>query len=211
MQLASNSKQGTERDINEDCIGIKQLDNDFYLLIVADGMGGLQLGEKAAGIVVDSIIESFNVSNETDLTETSIMEALRLADSNMRNLKSDLKCKTGATVALALVCKSQLLYSWQGNVRIYLYRDNDWFQLTTDHALSTGYGEKRLTRCLKGIGLRNDIPIKRLNLNPEECIMICSDGYYEALDILPDPHDITAPFENMTFKDDASYIFINNS
>lgn len=30
MQLASNSKQGTERDINEDCIGIKQLDNGFY-------------------------------------------------------------------------------------------------------------------------------------------------------------------------------------
>lgn len=210
MQLTSNSKLGTERDINEDCICSKQLDNGFYLLTVADGMGGLALGEKAAGIVVDSIIESFYVSYETDLTETSIMEALRLADSNISDLRSDFKCKTGATVAVALVDKLQLLYSWQGNVRIYLYRDNNWIQLTTDHALSTGYGEKRMTRCLKGSGLRNDIPIKRLNLNPEECIMICSDGYYEAFDILPDPHDIPTSFENMTFKDDASYIFISS-
>lgn len=208
MHITSNSIQGTERNINKDCICTKLLDNGFYLLVVADGMGGFELGEKAAGIVVDSIIESFNVCDKTDLTDNRIIEGLRFADSNISDLKSLFKCKTGATVAIALIDSTQLIYSWQGNVRIYLYKDNNWIPLTTDHALSTGYGEKRVTRCLKGTGLRNDIPVKRINLNIGESVVICSDGYYEAFNILPNPHDIAVSSGKMKFKDDASYILI---
>jgi len=51
---------GKVRDHNEDSVTILKNDNNEYLLIVADGMGGHRAGEVASSIVVTHMGKRFN-------------------------------------------------------------------------------------------------------------------------------------------------------
>jgi hypothetical protein len=71
-----------------------------------------------------------------------------------------------------------MFYTWQGNVRIYLKNDNGLSILTSDHILDVGYGQTRVTRCIKGTGLREDIPVKVIKLTRNENVFFYTNGFY---------------------------------
>ena len=55
--------------------------------------------------------------------------------------------------------------------------------LTKDHMLNIGYGQTALSRCIKGSGLRDDIPTIRHQLKTNDKIFLCSDGFYKISEI----------------------------
>ncbi|MBS7368428.1 MAG: SpoIIE family protein phosphatase, partial [Prevotella sp.] len=145
------------------------------LVIIADGMGGLSLGAEAAECVCEGIAEYVSKNLEAD---NLWQEAFKYADKKLHELSLANHSNMGAAVT-ALIIKATLCeVAWQGNVRLYLYRDNQLLQLTTDHIMNIGYGQKMLTRCLKGGGLRDDVPTKNIPLQTDDILFLCTDGFY---------------------------------
>ena len=159
---------------NEDYCKVVELEGRT-LVIMADGMGGLSLGAEAAECVCEGIAEYVSKNLEAD---NLWQEAFNYADNKLHELSLANHSNMGAAVTALIITETSCEVAWQGNVRLYLYRDNQLLQLTTDHIMNIGYGQKRLTRCLKGGGLRDDVPTKNIPLQTDDILFLCTDGFY---------------------------------
>ena len=159
---------------NEDYCKVVELEGRT-LVIIADGMGGLSLGAEAAECVCEGIAEYVSKNLEAD---NLWQEAFKYADKKLHKLSLANHSNMGAAVTALIITAISCEVAWQGNVRLYLYRDNQLLQLTTDHIMNIGYGQKMLTRCLKGGGLRDDVPTKNIPLQTDDILFLCTDGFY---------------------------------
>ena len=159
---------------NEDYCKVVELEGRT-LVIMADGMGGLSLGVEAAECVCEGIAEYVSKNLEAD---NLWQEAFNYADNKLHELSLANHSNMGAAVTALIITATSCEVAWQGNVRLYLYRDNQLLQLTTDHIMNIGYGQKMLTRCLKGGGLRDDVPTKNIPLQTDDILFLCTDGFY---------------------------------
>ena len=159
---------------NEDYCKVVELEGRT-LVIMADGMGGLSLGAEAAECVCEGIAEYVSKNLEAD---NLWQEAFKYADKKLHKLSLANHSNMGAAVTALIITETSCEVAWQGNVRLYLYRDNQLQQLTTDHVMDMGYGQKMLTRCLKGGGLRDDVPTKNIPLQTDDILFLCTDGFY---------------------------------
>lgn len=160
---------------NEDCCKVVELEG-HTLAVMADGMGGLSLGEEAAACVCDSLAEYVaNNMGSDDLWHN----AFSYADNKLRELSVAKRSNMGAAVTALIVSDSSFEVAWQGNVRLYVRRGGVDEQVTTDHVMDSGYGRKMLTRCLKGAGLRDNVATKKESLLDVNHLCLCTDGYYE--------------------------------
>lgn len=159
---------------NEDYCKVVELEGRT-LVIMADGMGGLSLGTEAAECICESIAEY--VSRNLD-TENLWQEAFRYADGKLRERSIANHSNMGAAVTALIITDTTCEVVWQGNVRLYLHRANQLQQITSDHVMGIGYGQKMLTRCLKGGGLRGDIPTLIIPLQADDTLYLCTDGFY---------------------------------
>lgn len=159
---------------NEDYCKVVELEGRT-LVIMADGMGGLSLGAEAAECVCEGIAEYVSKNLEADKLW---QEAFKYADNKLHELSLANHSNMGAAVTALIITAISCEVAWQGNVRLYLYRDNQLLQLTTDHIMNIGYGQKMLTRCLKGGGLRDDVPTKNIPLQTDDILFLCTDGFY---------------------------------
>ena len=159
---------------NEDYCKVVELEGRT-LVIMADGMGGLSLGAEAAECVCEGIAEYVSKNLEAD---NLWQEAFKYADKKLHELSLANHSNMGAAVTALIITATSCEVAWQGNVRLYLYRDNQLLQLTTDHIMNIGYGQKMLTRCLKGGGLRDDVPTKNIPLQTDDILFLCTDGFY---------------------------------
>ena len=159
---------------NEDYCKVVELEGRT-LVIMADGMGGLSLGVEAAECVCEGIAEYVSKNLEAD---NLWQEAFKYADKKLHELSLANHSNMGAAVTALIITAISCEVAWQGNVRLYLYRDNHLQQLTTDHVMDIGYGQKMLTRCLKGGGLRDDVPTKNIPLQTDDILFLCTDGFY---------------------------------
>lgn len=159
---------------NEDYCKVVELEGRT-LVIMADGMGGLSFGAEAAECVCKGIAEY--VSKNLDAGNLW-QEAFKYADNKLHELSLANHSNMGAAVTALIITETSCEVAWQGNVRLYLYRDNQLQQRTTDHVMDIGYGQKMLTRCLKGGGLRDDVPTKNIPLQTDDILFLCTDGFY---------------------------------
>ena len=105
-----------------------QQDRFFFndkLFVIADGMGGLPSGDKAAETVISEVSKVQNVNDET------IHQALESA-SNICHATLD---KRGTTAVVAFVDDTDVLHvHWCGDSRAYVWHADDGLkQLTSDH------------------------------------------------------------------------------
>ncbi len=202
-------------------IGSKHYDNEDRLIVqnmgvfgisavLADGMGGLILGDVAADVVTKSVAD-YIMKNYQGYGERSILhKALEYADKELRNVSIENKSNMGAAIAVVIVLDHHLYCIWQGNVRVYVRYDNKLNLVTEDHIAHIGYGRTALTRCIKGAGLRDDIPFVDYELADDDVVFLCTDGMYNVAEsyILNSSVD-----EIMTYigspEDDASLIKIS--
>lgn len=206
------SKKGTERNINEDFASFKIVETGQYaLLAVADGMGELDYGNESSKLVVDSVIAFLEEKIGTFDGKQSLLDALNHADTLLDEFSRKNNCVSGVAIAVGVVVNDMLFFTWQGNVRIYHKDKSGWLQLTTDHKLPIGNGRYGLTRCLKGRGLRDDVPLRSNAVFPGNSILVCTDGLYEVPRCMEETVKIieSQALEcQYSFKDDATGILI---
>ena len=205
------SIRGEERNINEDFALFKICETrNSMIFAVADGMGDLDFGNVVSRIAVFSAIEYMEKNIDTFDEERIIENALDHADVKIKDFCIENRCVSGVAIAVGILHDNVLNFSWQGNVRIYLECADKWTLLTSDHKLYVGKEGYRLSRCLKGCGLRDDIPIMNIVVRDGSNLIVCTDGLYDGcadIDMMADIiRGVSDPVKK--FKDDSTGILI---
>lgn len=160
FRVAAKTDVGLERSNNEDNFQVsanlneapmKWVNNQEYslglkgaLLVVADGMGGMNAGEVASEIAINTVRELFSPENITDeivktrFTIEKFMKGVIVeADKRIKAFAKDNpeSRSMGTTIVIAWLFDGNLYVSWCGDSRAYIYNPNTGlFQITKDHS-----------------------------------------------------------------------------
>jgi protein phosphatase len=207
LRVAHAQSVGRVRDHNEDVLLTltSTFDGDekipsFGLYIVADGMGGHSLGERASAVAARSVarevtkrvylslLSDSNDNEDRVPLQEVLLEALTQANVAVREAVGE----GGTTGTAALVFNDQVIIGHVGDSRAYLITANGLEQLTRDHSLVRRLQElgqltqaeaavhpqrNVLYRAIgQGEGLEVDVYTQRLA--PDTKILLCSDGLW---------------------------------
>jgi len=152
MIVESYSVKGKSFE-NEDFLLWQHLGEDKLIAVVVDGMGGLDAGalaaRKAGEVIVSYVSEQF----VDDTPDEVLTRAIRAADEALRLIRKEMHINLGTSITALILSGRNLYFTWLGNVRVYRVVEERAQLLTEDHSVDVGYGNKKLTRCLKGIGI----------------------------------------------------------
>ena len=131
---------GKVRSHNEDSVTILKNQNDEYLLIVCDGMGGHRAGEVASSMVVTHMGKRFN-----DLASVGTeADAVNWMNDNINEVNKNIKEYAdnnpeskgmGTTVVMALLTKDFLIFGNIGDSSGFAIKDGKLHKVTHDHTL----------------------------------------------------------------------------
>lgn len=196
---------------NEVC----QLGDKGALLVVADGMGGMNAGEVASQIAIDTIREGFDSERLTPevmknrfTIEKFMNEVIVKADNNIKAMarqKPDTN-GMGTTIVIAWLLENSLYISWCGDSRAYVYNPKyGLHRLTKDHSYvqqlvdagklseeeAFDYPDSNIiTRCLSDSKQKAQPESlwKPYHVVDNDIIMLCTDGLFGMIrdaEILP--------------------------
>lgn len=177
---------------------IRTTNEDSYLCIephiyaVADGMGGHAAGEIASRIIIDTIKNRLEFVNPDDCTEERLRSVV--LEANQAILRASQENPTyngmGSTISLFYVHYGYATWAQVGDSRIYLLRNGQIYQLTSDHSLVNELLQKQkiteeeaanfphkniLTRAV-GISCNLLVDTGFCDILEHDKFLICSDG-----------------------------------
>src|SRR5688572_23311127 len=173
---------GRGRPENEDS---HLVDPDDGLYAVADGMGGHRAGEVASATAIDALKSAYLGGQRLDQAvgaANAAVFAKAAEDASLRGM--------GTTLTAIALHDSTAELGHVGDSRAYLMRDGTVTQVTEDHSLVEQLvREGRLTpeeaqnhpqRAIitRALGIDADVAVDtyRIDLEPGDRLMICSDG-----------------------------------
>lgn len=199
QSIAANEKNG-------DFILQKKI-ADGTLVLLADGMGGLDFPEQASKIVCEAILDYFKSYDASDPSKI-IQESLEYAYKTLCKACYQRKCKMGTALTLVYLTDSFLYYTSLGDVRLYHERINGTITLLTiDDVINIG-GESYLTVCINGRGYRTPIEVHQMSVQTGDRFILCSDGFYKRYDVSEYLQHRASPPLQCT-EDDCSVVDIN--
>lgn len=173
------------------------------LLVVADGMGGMNAGEVASEIAINTIKEFFSPNNITEDVieskvgiETFMKRSIVEADKRIKAAaKSNPEHRgMGTTIVIGWLLEDSLYVAWCGDSRAYIYnRINGLRQISKDHSYVQSLVDKGkishedafdypdsniITRCLSDSDqkARPDTLDHPLIVHNGDIILLCTDG-----------------------------------
>lgn len=178
-----------------------QLGKLGMLMVVADGMGGMNAGEVASQIAIDTVKAAFKTENLTGAViatpqsrQKFLEQVIKSADKNIKSeaRKDSNREGMGSTIILAWLLDDELVISWCGDSRAYLFNDKSGIRLISqDHSYVQELVNKGMltyeqtfdhpqnniiTRSL-GDPTKDAKPESRiLNVGKGDIILLCSDG-----------------------------------
>lgn len=194
MKVNTFSHKG-KREVNQDFVLIQSINSDCYLYLVADGMGGYELGEKASKAVAENIFTF--LSSLKEVFGKDIQKAINKANLSIRQLAEDTGKKLGATVGGIFLNKEVATCFWVGDVKIFHFRKDKLVFESTPHSLmneviknqSIIEKEKAIkfkhvvTRSIQGEVENSQAEILELgSIKSEDVFFICSDGVHDILE-----------------------------
>lgn len=207
LDVCGATDVGRERAVNEDAIYPDPMDGKrFYspsadllarkgqLLLVADGIGGEQVGSAASQWAIRLVAERYYALPGQDLTG-DLREAIEQTNVALhRYLKEIGATQAGSTMVAAIVHEGQLYLANVGDSRAYLLRDGVLYQQSRDHTLAQQKAERGaiaqaevandpdasvLTRALgAAVSVMVDV-FRPVSLAPGDMVVLCSDGLYD--------------------------------
>ena len=194
-ELYGSTDVGLVRDHNEDFYFIHEsnVQKDYSLLIVADGMGGHEAGEVASELSVTCFVEEFD---KLELKKVSNIEK-HLSDS-LKNANSQVFDKSketetlgmGTTFTSVLFYDNRLFFAHVGDSRAYLLRKNKMIQITQDHSWvaeqvalgiikpEDAINHPRNNIITRAIGLNSsvEVDVSSMKVYKGDILLLCSDG-----------------------------------
>ncbi len=225
VELAARTHAGKVRANNEDQFLIARLaksmrvcqtslpmeadtlfsDEEGYLLIVADGMGGAAAGEEASAMAV-STIEDFVLNtikwflhfgqHEESTLMAELRQALENADRNvMDRAEAEPSLRgMGTTLTMGFSIGTDLFILHAGDSRAYLFQEGELSRLTLDHTLvqmlidggiitpeaaRTHHRRNVVTNVVGGPSPGVHAEIHKVPLTDGDLLLLCTDGLTE--------------------------------
>ncbi len=207
MEFGARSDSGRVRGNNEDSF---RLAPELGLFVLSDGMGGLQAGEVASKLAVETVLAHCtqaeadpslayfgkHIEGVSD-TSNRIASAVRLANTEIYEHAKNQgnKATMGATIVVLRFVEDRVCIAHVGDSRAYLLRAGSFDQLTEDHSFvaeqvrrgmltveeaSRSKMHNVLTRAL-GIDPQVDVDVTEELLMDEDVYLVCSDGLFREL------------------------------
>jgi type VI secretion system protein ImpM len=179
---AAISNVGRVRDENQDAF-VERPDDGLWL--VADGMGGHQGGGLASQLVAERA-QHVAVTGDAIAIARDLTTAILGANADLRSRGEQQPGFDGGTTVVALcVHGEQGIALWAGDSRLYRLRGGEIAQLTRDHSVAEEAGitagdGHMLTRAVGGADLLT-LEELRLDIQPGDRFLLCSDGLYGEL------------------------------
>ena len=135
LAVSARTDTGRLRKGNEDNL---YADANEYrgLFIVADGMGGHAAGEVASQMAVDLISSELSDLNDLGVPEAGerVARTLKLANRQVfqRTMREVEKTGMGSTASALLLSDTRYLIGHVGDSRIYLVRDGEIRQISSE-------------------------------------------------------------------------------
>jgi len=174
--------------VNEDAIAIRiptgnTLTTKGVVAVIADGVSASEGGREASNTAVTSFLSDYYSTHDTWSVETSgskVLTALNkwLYGQGLSYLNPE---KGYVTTFSALVLKSASAYIFHvGDSRIYRIRGDQIEQITRDHTMVVGKGQRYLARAL-GIDIHLDVDFHRFDLAANDIFVLTTDGIHDWL------------------------------
>lgn len=229
VQVAGRTDVGRKREMNQDQFLIADLSKSMLVqstslnleprtrlygypqsrvMLVADGMGGHQGGNRASALAVDYVVNKLlndvhwfhriDRDDESDFVE-AMKSLVRSAHETIdRESKRSASLKgMGTTLTMAYVAWPKMFVLHVGDTRCYLIRDGEMRLLTRDHTMASQLVEQGnlarkdverspwsnvLWNALGGGG-RDVVPeLLSSTLEPGDILVLCSDGLNKHVD-----------------------------
>ena len=192
MIFYSATDEGRVRRINQDYLfaSKKPVGKLPNLLIVADGMGGHNAGERASSYAVEVLVETIRNSRERNpikCLRSAIEEANRRVLEESRS--EEMYHGMGTTIVAATVIKGNIYVANVGDSRLYII-GNRMFQVTRDHSLveemirsggltreeGKNHPDRHIITRAVGVDQKVDVDFFEWKLKKDDVILLCSDG-----------------------------------
>ncbi len=144
VQFGQASDFGKVRTNNEDAMGSfvpasrHQARSHGFLFAVADGVGGMDLGEVASATAISVLTDEFSKAQADTMLISLLPRLIQHANAAVhdRTLESEYRGKRMATTLVACALRyDQAIVSHVGDSRCYLVRNGKARQVTQDHTL----------------------------------------------------------------------------
>ena len=204
VQFGQASDFGKVRTNNEDAMGSfipssrQQSRSHGFLFVVADGVGGMDLGEVASATAVSVMTEQFAKSQSGSMLISLLPRLIEHANSAVhdRRLQPEYRGKNMATTLVACALRyDQAVVSHVGDSRCYLVRNGQARQITQDHTL---VNEQRKMGLISGgdisssdarhVLIRSVGPemfvapdTTAVSLQPGDVLVLCTDGLHDEM------------------------------
>lgn len=184
------------RKENQDSAGLKETKLG-YLVVVCDGMGGMQGGSVASQLAVQTILETVASADNQSNPSMTLIKAIR--NANMAIIEEGQKNPSlqgmGTTVTALLLTPYSALTAYVGDSRIYQLRKGKKIFRTFDHSMVFEMVRKKVISeeqarlsaqsnvILKALGITPDIEVEieeRPYLKGDRFIL-CTDGFWGAM------------------------------
>lgn len=185
------SDTGTVKNVNQDsilCDVCKKEKGDIGIFAVADGVGGLEYGEIASKIAIETLTGWWKKLSSQSNSEEMLSETLikNIADINAKIASYPYNMATTLSLLMVLNDKYYILHI--GDSRIYHYKSGvfgNFEQITPDHSTmilkvvnGTEIEKSVLTDCL-GRKSKSGYYSAVFPLCSGDLFMLCSDGIYK--------------------------------
>ncbi|MEM1089616.1 MAG: Stp1/IreP family PP2C-type Ser/Thr phosphatase [Pseudomonadota bacterium] len=189
IEFGHGTHVGLRREHNEDTYCAKP---DLGLWLVADGMGGHDLGEVASAIARDTVVQEFSAGRT--LSESVQAAAQHIVDQSRARQSA---MPMGTTLVATRIQDHQFEVAWVGDSRVYLW-NGELKQLTSDHsyvqelvdqgAISAEQAKTHPHRNVvtQALGVTDPASLSVDTVSGElksgEMLLLCSDGLTEEVD-----------------------------
>ncbi|MFD1885254.1 Stp1/IreP family PP2C-type Ser/Thr phosphatase [Paenibacillus wenxiniae] len=195
IKTAQLSDKGRVRQVNEDSVWVGNIQGEYVLGIVADGMGGHRAGDTASRLAVQTVIsdlQGLEAGLSAEACRAALHDAILHANDVVFHVAqtSDDYHNMGTTVVAVLLKGSQGIIGHIGDSRAYLISEEGLRLITQDHSLvnellKTGQISQEeaashprrnvLTRAL-GTDSEVSVELDHIELSSGEVLLLCSDG-----------------------------------
>ena len=204
VQYGQASDPGKVRTNNEDALGSfipssrHQARSHGYLFAVADGVGGMDLGEVASATAISTVTKEFGQAQEGSLLTGLLPRLVQHANAAVHDCRMapEYRGKNMATTLVACALRyNQAIISHVGDSRCYLVRGGQARQITDDHTwvnqqrklglisasdMSSSESRHVLIRSL-GPELFVSPDTTALTIQAGDVLVLCTDGLHDEM------------------------------
>ena len=184
------------RKENQDSAGVKDTQLGF-LIVVCDGMGGMQGGCIASQLAVQTIIDSVASADKQTNPSMALIKAIR--NANMAIIEEGQRNPNlqgmGTTVTALLLTPYSAITAYVGDSRIYQFRIGKKVFRTFDHSMVFEMVKKKVISeeqarlsaqsniIMKALGIKSDLEVEvsERPYQKGDRFVLCTDGFWGAM------------------------------